>query len=99
MRSSLMSEAERRIASLSPQQRELLMRKMRERGRPAEAPPRTSEIPRIPDGPVDRHAPVLPTAFQEALWLSRSGIFDLGGSGANVYLEYEFPGIVWQLAD
>ena len=92
-----MSEAERRIASLSPQQRELLMRKMRERGRPAAAP-RTPELPKIPDGPVDRYAPVPPTDFQEALWLSRSGIFDLGGSGANVYLEYEFPGIVWQLA-
>ncbi len=92
-----MNEAERRIASLSPKQRELLMRKMRERGTPPVAP-RTPEIPRIPDGPTDRHAPVPPTDFQEALWLSRSGIFDLGGSGANVYLEYEFPGIVWQLA-
>lgn len=93
-----MNEAERRIASLSPQQRELLMRKMRERGGPPAAR-RPPEIPRIPDGPVDRHAPVPPTDFQEALWMSRSGLFDLGGSGANVYLEYEFPGIVWQLAD
>lgn len=92
-----MNEAERRIASLSPQQRELLIRKMREHSGPAAAS-RTPAIPRIPDGPVDRHAPVPPTDFQEALWLSRSGIFDLGGSGANVYLEYEFPGIVWQLA-
>ena len=92
-----MNEAEQRIASLSPRQRELLIRKMRERGRPPAAP-RTPEIPRIPDGPVDRHAPVPPTDFQESLWLSRSGIFDLGGSGANVYLEYEFPGIVSQLA-
>ncbi|HSF43442.1 MAG TPA: MFS transporter [Thermoanaerobaculia bacterium] len=92
-----MNEAERRIASLSPQQRELLMRKMRERGGPRAAP-RTTEIPKIPEGPVDRYAPVPPTDFQEALWLSRSGVFDLGGSGANVYLEYEFPGIVWQFA-
>jgi MFS family permease/aryl carrier-like protein len=92
-----MNEAERRIASLSPEQRELLMRRMRERGG-ERAAPRTAEIPRLPEGPVDRYAPVPPTDFQEALWLSQSGIFDLGGCGANVYLEYEFPGIVWQQA-
>jgi non-ribosomal peptide synthetase component F len=93
-----MNDAERRIASLSPEQRELLMRRMRERGG-AQTARRTPEVPKLPEGAVDRHAPVPPTDFQEALWLSRSGLFDLGGCGSNVYLEYEFPGIVWQLAN
>lgn len=92
-----MSEIDRRLASLSPEQREVLMRKLRERGGEA-AIPAVRERPRIPEGPVDRFAPVQPTDFQEVLWLGRSGIFDLGGCGSNVYIELEVPGLVWPFA-
>lgn len=93
-----MSDLESRIAALSPEQREALMRKMRERGGAAVASPPEPEQPRLSLEPVNRFAPVPPTDFQEALWLGRSGIFDLGGCGANIYIEREIHGSVWPMA-
>ncbi|HYU30528.1 MAG TPA: phosphopantetheine-binding protein, partial [Thermoanaerobaculia bacterium] len=58
-----------------------------------------AEVPGLPAGPVDRFAPVPLTPAQEAFWIGGSGLFDLGGSAGNVYLEYEFPGAVWPFAD
>ena len=93
-----MSQAER-IAALSPEQRELLMHRLRERTSPASlTSPLVPELPRLSEGPVDRFAPVPLTDFQEALWLGRSGVFDLGGCGSNVYIEHEIQGPVWPLA-
>jgi non-ribosomal peptide synthetase component F len=93
-----MSTVDQRIAALSPEQRELLLRRLRERGAtPAEAPA-PPELPHIPEG-ADRLAPVALTDVQEAFWLGRSGLFDLGGCGANVYIEHEFPGLVWPFAE
>ena len=93
-----MNDFERRIAALSPEQREALMRRMRERGGGAVQAPPEPERPRLPAGPVDRFAPVPPTDFQEALWLGRSGIFDAGGCGSNIYLEQEYHGSLWPFA-
>lgn len=92
-----MSTAEERIAALSPEQRELLLRRLRERGQ-APAATAAPELPKVPEV-SDRLAPVPLTDVQEAFWLGRSGLFDLGGCGANVYIEYEFPGDVWPYAD
>ena len=81
-----MSEAASRIAALSPEQREVLLRRLRQQeGLSFSAPP---EPLRIPEGPVDRHAPVPLVDVQETYWLGRSGLFDLGGSGTNIYVEY-----------
>src|SRR5947199_3391851 len=94
-----MTTAEQRIAALSPEQRELLLRRLRERAPAAAAPAAAApELPRIPEV-ADRTTPVPLTDVQEAFWLGRSGLFDLGGCGANVYLEYEFEGIVWPFAE
>ncbi|HEX7180737.1 MAG TPA: AMP-binding protein [Thermoanaerobaculia bacterium] len=92
-----MSTAEERIAALSPEQRELLLRRLRERGQ-APAATAAPELPKIP-AVSDRLAPVPLTDVQETFWLGRSGLFDLGGCGANVYIEYEFPGDVWPYAE
>jgi hypothetical protein len=90
------SDAASRIAALSPEQREFLLRRLRQQeGHSFAAAP---EPLRIPDGPVDRYAPVPLVAVQEAYWLGRSGLFDLGGGGVNVYIEYEFAGSVWSFA-
>ena len=94
-----MNDFERRIAALSPEQREALMRKMRERGGAAVESPPAPERPHLRVGPVDRFAPVPPTDFQEVLWLGRSGLFDAGGCGSNVYIEHELQGSVWPFAD
>ncbi len=56
------------------------------------------EVPRIAEGPVDRAAPVPLTDAQEVFWIGHSGLFDLGGSGPNVYIEYEFPESAWTFA-
>lgn len=89
-----MSTVDERIAALSPEQRELLLRRLRERGVTSADAPAPPELPHIPEG-IDRLAPVALTDVQEAFWLGRSGLFDLGGCGANVYIEHEFPGLVW----
>jgi aryl carrier-like protein len=93
-----MSDVSQRIAALSPEQRDHLLRRLREQtqGTAAAVP----EVPRIPEGPFDRHRPFPLTEIQEVFWAGRSGLFDLGGSGANVYLEYEFPSpeTVWPFA-
>jgi non-ribosomal peptide synthetase component F len=93
-----MSTVDQRIAALSPEQRELLLRRLRERGVTSADAPAPPELPSIPEG-VDRLAPVALTDVQEAFWLGRSGLFDLGGCGANVYIEHEFPGLVWPFAE
>lgn len=91
-----MSDTAHRIAALSPEQREALQRKLAERS--GERRSSRREEPRLAAAPVDAAAPVPLTDAQEAFWAGRSGLFDLGGSGANVYLEYEFPGALWSFA-
>ncbi|HKV06809.1 MAG TPA: condensation domain-containing protein [Thermoanaerobaculia bacterium] len=93
-----MNDFERRIAALSPEQRDLLMRRIKDRGGPAAPPPLLPERPRLPERPPDRFAPVPPTDFQEVLWLGRSGVFDVGGCGANIYIEQEYQGSLWPFA-
>ena len=82
---STASETARRLAALSPEQREKLLARLREREPESPGAP---EAPFIATGPVDRSAPVPLTDAQEAFWIGGSGLFDLGGSGGNVYLEH-----------
>ncbi len=83
------TDAEQRIAALSPEQRELLLRRLRERTAPA---PAAAEIPSLVGGPFDLHEPRPLGDVQAAFWMGGSGLYDLGGSSANVYVEYEFAG-------
>jgi non-ribosomal peptide synthetase component F/MFS family permease len=95
-------DTEQRIAALSPEQRELLMRRLRERSTPAPAAAAPAEdesdLPAILDSPFDLHEPAPLSEIQAAFWMSGSGLFDLGGSNANVYVEYEAAGIAGELA-
>lgn len=96
-----MTDAEQRIAALSPEQRELLSRRLRERTQSAAAAAPAApapEIPGIPAGSFDPHAPAPLSDIQAAFWMAGSGLYDLGGSSANVYVEYEFPGLAEDLA-
>ncbi|NEW27151.1 non-ribosomal peptide synthetase [Nocardia cyriacigeorgica] len=43
--------------------------------------------------PERRHHPFPLTDIQVAYWLGRSGEFDLGGIGAHLYLEYDWPDV------
>ncbi|MEV3963359.1 amino acid adenylation domain-containing protein [Nocardia sp. NPDC050193] len=49
--------------------------------------------PEITADPGRRHEPFPLTDIQVAYWLGRSGDFDLGGIGAHLYLEYDWPDI------
>jgi len=92
------TDAEQRIAALSPEQRELLLRRLRERSAPASPASAAAEIPSLVGGPFDLHEPRPLGDVQAAFWMGGSGLYDLGGSSANVYVEYEFAGQAGDLA-
>ncbi|WP_280490442.1 non-ribosomal peptide synthetase [Nocardia carnea] len=52
-----------------------------------------TEIPEIVPDPEHRYEPFPLTDIQVAYWLGRSGDFDLGGVPAQLYLEYDWPGV------
>lgn len=81
-----MTDYSARIAALSPEKRELLIRRLREnQGAPARQGP---GLPQFVADPACRFDPFPLTDVQRAYWVGRSGLWDLGSS-ANVYAEYE----------
>ncbi|WP_460696503.1 non-ribosomal peptide synthetase [Nocardia thraciensis] len=56
---------------------------------PRESP--DSSAPQLESDPARRHDPFPLTDIQTAYWLGRSDHFDLGGIGAQLYLEYDWP--------
>lgn len=85
-----MTELTQRIAALSPVQREMLLRELAREG--AAAPGPDLSLPKLVPRPAESFEPFPLTEVQEVYWAGRSGLFDLGTPGANVYLEYELPG-------
>ncbi|MGW4070515.1 amino acid adenylation domain-containing protein [Nocardia grenadensis] len=49
--------------------------------------------PEIVPDPAHRYEPFPLTDIQVAYWLGRSDDFDLGGIGAQLYIEYDWPGV------
>ncbi len=47
--------------------------------------------PAITADPEHRYEPFPLTDIQTAYWLGRSAVFDLGGIGAHLYIEYDWP--------
>lgn len=86
-----MSDTAARIAALSPEQREALMRRLA-RPRPAEVA--AAEPPRLVPRPGERHRPFPLTDVQQVYWAGRSGYFDLPtpSGGANVCLTLDLAG-------
>jgi MFS transporter, DHA3 family, macrolide efflux protein len=79
-----------RIAALSPAQREMLLREL---GRESAATPKPDlTLPQLVARPDESFQPFPLTEVQEVYWAGRSGLFDLGTPGVNVYLEYELSG-------
>jgi acyl carrier protein len=79
------------IADLSPQRRELLLRKLKERQQPDLSFGR--ELPALIPDPENRYEPFPLSDIQQSYWIGRSGYFDLGNCGTNVYMEVEFEGV------
>ncbi|MGY1934377.1 condensation domain-containing protein, partial [Nocardia gipuzkoensis] len=60
---------------------------------PSEQPPLAPTAPALTADPAHRHDPFPLTDIQVAYWLGRSADFDLGGIGAQLYFEYDWPGL------
>jgi non-ribosomal peptide synthetase component F len=79
-----------RLANLTPEQREVLLRLLEEprarrtRGR--------GGFPVIELRPEERYDPFPLTDVQQVYWAGRSGLFDLGTCGTNVYSRLEIGG-------
>ncbi|HEX6290384.1 MAG TPA: amino acid adenylation domain-containing protein [Herpetosiphonaceae bacterium] len=83
-----MSEVSKRVAELSPEKRELLLRRLREK-QPTAAPKVAATLPALGVNRRDRHRPFPLSPIQQNYWAGRSGFFDLGAVGTNVYTEAE----------
>jgi acyl carrier protein len=79
-----------RIARLSPQQQQLLLDRMRQK---AQAAPAQPVFPAVMPDPENLFQPFPLTEPQEALWLGRSGFFELGECGTNLLMELEFSDV------
>jgi pyochelin synthetase len=85
-----MSDLSRRLADLSPQaKRELLVQLLRKQT-PQHSMPSPS-APAIVPAPDERCQPFPLTPIQQAYWVGRGGVFELGNVGAHVYTEFETP--------
>jgi amino acid adenylation domain-containing protein len=85
-----MIDLEKRLAGLSPDKLELLRARLQGEAKVEARPP--EEPPAIAPRPDERYQPFPLTEVQEAYWIGRSGLYDLGTGGANSYMEYEFSG-------
>jgi pyochelin synthetase len=102
-----MSDAARRIAALSREQRERLLRELREHQEPAPAAsPAAVEtavteaaLPPLVPRPEERWQPFPLTTVQQMYWAGRSRYFDLWTPGGNVYIEHELTGNHEGIAD
>jgi non-ribosomal peptide synthetase component F/MFS family permease len=104
-----MTDTARRIAALSPEQRERLMQELARARResPAvaaaapQAPPAATEttLPPLVARPGERWQPFPLTVVQQMYWAGRSRLFDLWTPGGNVYIEYELTGDLDGIAD
>ncbi|HEY0601832.1 MAG TPA: amino acid adenylation domain-containing protein [Herpetosiphonaceae bacterium] len=83
-----MSDVSKRVAEMSPERRELLLRRLRDKQ--AAAPPKPAPtLPAMATNREERNEPFPLSPIQRAYWTGRSGLFDLGAVGTNVYTEAE----------
>src|SRR5436305_9609331 len=77
-----MVNLQEKIKDLSPERLKLLARRLRhEEPQPAKL--------RVVPAPQDRHLPFPLTEVQQAYWVGRTDLFDLGGVASHAYVEYQ----------
>ncbi|HKV91266.1 MAG TPA: condensation domain-containing protein [Candidatus Angelobacter sp.] len=79
-----------RIAKLSPEQQQVLIARIRKKGKTNQS---KLSIPLINPEVENVGHPFPLTESQEVLWLGRSGVFDLGACGTNLLMEIEFTDV------
>ncbi len=85
-----MSDISKRVAGLSPEKRDLLLRRLQQQAAPARPAP---TLPRIVPDPEGRHQPFPLSDIQQAYWVGRSGLFDLHSRGTTIYMAFEISGL------
>lgn len=85
-----MVDLAQRIAHLSPEKRERLLHWLKEEQGPTAEP---AALPALVPDPAGRFEPFPLTTVQEVYWAGRSGLYDLGSGGTNIYqiLQLEGP--------
>jgi amino acid adenylation domain-containing protein len=84
-----MTDLSKRIEELSPEKRELLLRRLdKETGDVSKAQAKT-KLPSVVSAPAERHKPFPLTDIQQAYWIGRGGSFELGGVACHIYREIE----------
>ncbi|HHO69283.1 MAG TPA: amino acid adenylation domain-containing protein, partial [Gammaproteobacteria bacterium] len=81
------SSLQDRLARLSPEKRALLAKKLASRA--ASGQGATATLPEVTPDPDNRFAPFPLTELQQAYWIGRSGVFELGSFAGHSYLEVE----------
>jgi amino acid adenylation domain-containing protein len=80
-----------RIAALSPEQREFLLQQLQayqEKDLCLDA-----TLPVLVPDPEKRFHPFPMTIVQQVYWIGRSGLYDMGNCGSNIYMEFQVTGI------
>jgi pyochelin synthetase len=86
-----MNDIDDRIQSLSPKQRETLLKRLRDKQ--VSGSQWSEDLPIIRPRPEDHNLPFPLTYIQQAYWIGRNGCFDFSNCGTNVYMEYELSGV------
>ncbi|MFZ5579113.1 MAG: amino acid adenylation domain-containing protein [Pseudomonadota bacterium] len=77
-----------KLAKLSPEQRELLLKRLQQQ-KGAEAHATDGKLPEATPDPANLHQPFPLTDVQEAYWIGRQGSFELGNVSAHGYTEID----------
>ncbi len=81
------SSLQDRLARLSPEKRALLAKKLASKAASDQGAAAT--VPKVTPDPGNRFAPFPLTELQQAYWIGRSGVFELGSFAGHSYLEIE----------
>lgn len=82
-----MSDLQERLARLSPEKRALLASKLARKSGAGRG--ESAELPALGIDPANRYQPFPLTEMQQAYWIGRSGVFELGRFAGHSYLEVE----------
>ena len=88
-----MTELLKRIAELSPEKRELLLRRLRKETRDSSRAEIKSQLPAVVPAAEERYQPFPLTDIQQAYWIGRGSSFELGGIGCHIYREVDSSGL------
>jgi pyochelin synthetase len=84
-----MSDLSERLANLSPEKRELLLRLLQKETGDIQKKQTKTELPIVVSVPEDRHKPFPLNDIQQAYWIGRNSSFELGGVSCHIYFEIE----------